>query len=348
MLSPMNGLKSAVREVLLATEEALVGTTGESSPSSSSSSAKNGFFFTGSVGATKRTNKLGSLKEECDADEDHDDNSNNPNDEKKTDNPDPHAHSPAVNIRHVHNGAAEVELMIDEDDEGDEDADQDDSSSTLPPVVDFRRRRSSIMIQTEEHRSELVTMSLRVLRTKRLPFNSARVTIHVLDEHLGDPTYSNNDEERFETDVDGRPIVDKEVGCTFTAHCPSGDLVWGGPAASFTFSATTSSKLLFTVDDANSEMNKAGSNPIRSDNGSGTTSRLWVKVFAADLLNGGYKQSPNCWLKLRDYGPTCLEKCGHIEVRLIKTPDATLHEQENCSIITPGKFYNQLAAQINF
>lgn len=319
ILSPLNGLTSAVREVVLATEEALsVAGAVETIPPTGAKPTDGG-LFTGSAGSRSlrsARDRLGSIKEKCYvADENKD-----INDEKKIDDHEDerdceHAR-PAMNIHHIQNGSAEVELLADDD-------------RPFPQVIDANRRRPMI-VQTENRRTEPMTMSLRVLRAKRLSFKAARVKIRVLDEHM---EIGYNDE-RVETDVDGRPVVEKDVGCTFAAQCPSGDPIWGGPEASFSIRVTGSSKLLFTLEDATAKCQD--SNQSDDDNFS-VKSRVWVKVYAKDLLNDGIKQSPNCWLRLmNDNGHSGFEDYGHLEVRLMKTPEATLHEQENCRRITSG------------
>jgi deubiquitinase DESI2 len=305
VVSPMHGLTSAVREVLLATEGAVT-STGEAI----SANMDGVVFFTGSAGSRSMvTSKQVDKSIECDVDEfclEEDDA-----DEKKSEDHEP----PAVNIRHFQNGGAEVELV----------------SNDLSPVMDSSNR-GSVALQTEN--PELMTMNLRILRAKGLPFEAARVTIHLLD----DPLEFNNNHECFETDEDGRPVVDKDIGSTLDVRCPSGEAIWGGPRASWTLRGSDASKFVFEIVDASSTMKDRDTN----SNENVPLSRICVKVFAVDLLNGGVNQSPNCWLKLRDCGPAGIEDCGCLEVRLINPPDATLHDQENCPRILPGPHFSRM------
>lgn len=311
ILSPMNDMAAAVHGVLLATQDALI-TTNDRDALSDAAANGQGAFYTGNAGSkivggktTATTAKLLAIREEREGGDDED------TDEKKMEDPMSEV-PPVINIRPAQFGNDEVELI----------------AKDLSPILDSTTHDSSVIVQTGQM-TEPVTMNLRVLRAKNLPFESARVRIHVLDD-LVDAADGGN----LETDEDGRPVVDREVGITPQIPSPTSDPIWGGPTSSWPVRGTATSLLFFTIEDATLNDDMPGSYCI------------CAKVYAADLLNGGAMHSPNCWLKLRDYGPTGIADCGRLEVRLNRSPEATLHKQENCPEISPGPAFPRMQSYV--
>jgi hypothetical protein len=156
---------------------------------------------------------------------------------------------------------------------------------------------------------EIISMNIKVLQGKNLPFDNTKIRIGILNSEGG--------------------AVDQIVGCTPSSEGSPDprNPIWGSRINSWSFSGNRSTKFLFTllVDEANTDQgDKNKEKP-----------RICAKVSAADLL---MKRNPNFWIKLKDHSDasSCITECGRIQIRLNKPTEATLHEQENCFRITPG------------
>jgi len=163
-------------------------------------------------------------------------------------------------------------------------------------------------IATEAENSEMLSMNLKILRGKNLPFDNIRIRIGVLNREGG--------------------AVDQIIGTTPSSE-GSRDPIWGSRICSWTLNANHSTKLLFTLLPENpgeGDRDKTKKNRIPAT--------LCAKAFAADLLS---KRNPNCWIVLKDQDdPSGIANYGRIQIRLTRPTEATLHEQENCLRITPG------------
>jgi len=201
-----------------------------------------------------------------------------------------------------------IELVV--DDRADRDAIKEDD--TVIKLKSPHIRGSLLMfdpIAAAAEDDEIISMNIKVLQGKNLPFDNTKIRIGILNSEGG--------------------AVDQIVGCTPSSEGSPDprNPIWGSRINSWSFSGNRSTKFLFTllVDEANTDQgDKNKEKP-----------RICAKVSAADLL---MKRNPNFWIKLKDHSDasSCITECGRIQIRLNKPTEATLHEQENCFRITPG------------
>ena len=167
-------------------------------------------------------------------------------------------------------------------------------------------RGSLLMVDpavTAAENNKMLSMNLKVLRGKNLPFNNTRIRIGVLNREGG--------------------AVDQIIGTTPSSE-GSCDPIWGSRICSWTLNANNSTKLLFTLLPENPDEKKKKKMP--------TT--LCARASAVDLL---LKRNPNFWVVLKDEeNPNDIKNYGRIQIRLTRPTAAKLHEQENCQRITPG------------
>jgi hypothetical protein len=166
---------------------------------------------------------------------------------------------------------------------------------------------------------QMLSMNLRVIRGRNLPFNNSRLRVSILNEN---------------------GVIDQVLGTTPWSKNYKRDPIWGTTACSWLLMSKPSTQIVFSLeqDDYNyGEYDMRVKKEMNLEDCRKT--HIFVKIDAGDLMT---KLNPNLWIRLQDHSSRNIYDCGCIQVRLTQQKMATLHQQENCPRISPGPAFSRM------
>jgi hypothetical protein len=164
----------------------------------------------------------------------------------------------------------------------------------------------------------MLSMNLRVIRGRNLPFNNSRLRVSVLNEN---------------------GVVDQVLGTTPWSKNYKNDPIWGTATCSWSLMGNPSTQLVFSLEQYDVLGGNDAGEKKEENREDFRKTHIFVKLDAGYLM---YMRNPNTWIKLQDHGSTKSDDCGSIQVRLTQPKMATLHQQENCPRISPGPAFPRM------